>query len=216
VRVSGFASSRRGMVAGGIGLCRKVVRKLDARSFAFDYPCTVDVWGANAMSKSIAIAVAYCLAALVATDKVAFAQAGSTGGTIGKTDKSVSGGEEATPSYRRARPGSLVSRPSQEPGSAVASISGKWIWSAKCADDVNWNGTFDFDQKADGTVGGSCTGTPSACHSVSGHIVANRLTLTIGWDYSTGTLDLTVGNRGMAGSENSRWHGRCTYSARRF
>jgi hypothetical protein len=35
-----------------------------------------------------------CLIALFVTDRVAFAQAGSVGGTIGKTDKSASGGDE--------------------------------------------------------------------------------------------------------------------------
>ena len=34
------------------------------------------------------------LAALVAADEIAFAQAASTGGTLGKTEKSISGGEE--------------------------------------------------------------------------------------------------------------------------
>ena len=37
-----------------------------------------------------------CLISLLVTDRMAFAQAGSTGGAIGKTDKSVSGGEEQT------------------------------------------------------------------------------------------------------------------------
>jgi hypothetical protein len=46
------------------------------------------------MGKSIAIAVVCSLAALVGVDQTAFAQAGSTGGTLGKTDKSVSGGDE--------------------------------------------------------------------------------------------------------------------------
>jgi bifunctional non-homologous end joining protein LigD len=47
-----------------------------------------------------------CLIALVATDRIAFAQAGSTGGTIGKTDKSVSGGDASSPARRTAAPSS--------------------------------------------------------------------------------------------------------------
>jgi hypothetical protein len=35
-----------------------------------------------------------CLFALLAADQTALAQAGSTGGTLGKTDKSASGGEQ--------------------------------------------------------------------------------------------------------------------------
>jgi hypothetical protein len=49
------------------------------------------------MGKSIALAVVCGLAALIAANGIAFAQAGSTGGTLGKTDKSASGGEESRP-----------------------------------------------------------------------------------------------------------------------
>jgi hypothetical protein len=51
------------------------------------------------MRKSVTLAVVAisCLIALLAVDRVALGQAGSTGGTIGKTDKSVSGEEEQTP-----------------------------------------------------------------------------------------------------------------------
>jgi hypothetical protein len=43
-----------------------------------------------------------CLIALLCTDRTAFAQAGSTGGTLGKTDKSASGGEEQAAPLRHA------------------------------------------------------------------------------------------------------------------
>jgi hypothetical protein len=42
----------------------------------------------------IPIALACIFVALIAADQIALAQAGSTGGTIGKTDKSLSGGAE--------------------------------------------------------------------------------------------------------------------------
>ena len=38
-----------------------------------------------------------CLIALLANGRVALAQAGSIGGTVGKTDKSASGGEASEP-----------------------------------------------------------------------------------------------------------------------
>jgi hypothetical protein len=41
------------------------------------------------------IAILCGLAGLVAADRIVFGQAGSTGGTLGKTDKSSSGGDEA-------------------------------------------------------------------------------------------------------------------------
>jgi membrane-associated protease RseP (regulator of RpoE activity) len=48
------------------------------------------------MRKSVTLGIVFIiyLIALLAVDRTAFAQAGSTGGTIGKTDKSVSGGED--------------------------------------------------------------------------------------------------------------------------
>jgi hypothetical protein len=45
-----------------------------------------------------------CLIALLAVDRVALGQAGSIGGTVGKTDKSVSGGEEQTPERKTTGP----------------------------------------------------------------------------------------------------------------
>jgi hypothetical protein len=48
------------------------------------------------MRKSVTLDVAsiICLIALFATNRVALGQAGSIGGTVGKTDKSASGGQE--------------------------------------------------------------------------------------------------------------------------
>jgi hypothetical protein len=63
----------------------------------------------------------------------AFAQAGSTGGTIGKQDKSISGGDDAANS-RHAVP---VRKPSRSARQSVATtpagdpcgrIVGKWLW----------------------------------------------------------------------------------------
>jgi hypothetical protein len=54
------------------------------------------------MSKSVAISVAACVAA----DRTAMSQSGSTGGTLGKTDKAASGGaESAGPSRSKLRSG---------------------------------------------------------------------------------------------------------------
>jgi hypothetical protein len=45
-----------------------------------------------------------CWIAFLATGRVALGQAGSIGGTIGKTDKSAAGGEEQTPESKTERP----------------------------------------------------------------------------------------------------------------
>jgi hypothetical protein len=54
-----------------------------------------------------------CLIALLATDRIAQGQAGSIGGTIGKTDKSVSGGDKETEPQR---------------ASSCAKLIGVWSW----------------------------------------------------------------------------------------
>jgi hypothetical protein len=63
----------------------------------------------------------------LASGSLALGQAGSTGGTIGKQDKSISGGEEApSPSARNKQP----AKPKEGTGSAcgriAASIAGTW------------------------------------------------------------------------------------------
>jgi hypothetical protein len=99
---------------------------LDARPLAFDYPYTVGR-GGNAMTKSIAIAVVCCLAILVAADRSAFAQAGSTGGTLGKTDKSASGGEEGRSQTERKRV-TTRSEPRNATERSCSTIVGTWRW----------------------------------------------------------------------------------------
>jgi hypothetical protein len=65
------------------------------------------------MNKSIAIAVICGWATSFAADQTALAQAGSVGGTIGKTDKSVSGSatDEQNTRKPKAKPRNSVSRP---------------------------------------------------------------------------------------------------------
>jgi hypothetical protein len=81
------------------------------------------------------VSLAFGLALWLSSDRIVFAQAGSTGGTIGKTDKSVSGGEEVAPP---ARPGARpTERRRNQANPDVAtnaqtsrcpSIAGTWSW----------------------------------------------------------------------------------------
>jgi hypothetical protein len=63
----------------------------------------------------IAVALV-CVAALIASEQASFAQAGSTGGTLGKTDKSASGGEQQQSSPQKRAGSTAGSR----------SITGEW------------------------------------------------------------------------------------------
>jgi hypothetical protein len=152
----------------------------------------------------------------------ALAQAGSAGGAAVKQDKSVSGGEEAAePPHagRRAEPTPRQPSSTDRQGitSKALSVSGKWIWHGKCADDSEWAGTFDLEQNKDGTVSGTCSAVRESCSSIAGEVIGNKATLDVGWAYSTGTLQFTLseGGRSMSGWEMGRYHGRCSYQAHR-
>ena len=86
------------------------------------------------MGKAIAPSGMAVLAvlALTATSNSSFAQAGSTGGTVGKQDKSLSGGEETSAPRRDTRPGkpapATSSSPPREKETRCMAIVGTWTW----------------------------------------------------------------------------------------
>ncbi len=102
------------------------------------------------MCKSIILSViaVTCLAALLATDRMAFAQAGSTGGTIGKTGKSATGENGDTDEPHTKRP----------PGNrhvehATRSFTGRWDWESSCA-GVRYSGGFQLTEGPGGRLTG--------------------------------------------------------------
>jgi hypothetical protein len=171
--------------------------------------------GSIAMSKSIGIAVACGLAALVGADQTAHAQAGSTGGTIGKTDKSVSGGEERP--QAREKPNAILRHSANSETLAPLSISGNWVWTAKCTDASEWVGAFELSQTSDGAVSGTSAGN-DASGSMSGQLVANKLTVSrsyYGIHSNQIIFTLAASGKSMQGSETSKTHGICRYQAKR-
>jgi hypothetical protein len=148
----------------------------------------------------------------VKTEGAAFAQAGSTGGTIGNQDKSVSGGGDQTPSGKESH----VRHRSSAGTRAPLSISGKWAWTAKCGDGSDWAGSFDFTQNSDGTVSGAVTGSDGS-GSISGRLVGNTLTGSRAYSAHSTQIVLTfaAGGNSLQGSEESRSHGICRYRATR-
>lgn len=76
---------------------------------------------------TLSIVAITCLIALLATDQMAFAQAGSIGGTIGKTDKSASGGEGQP--HSRAKPQKDKTDATRAiRSSSCRDIVGTWKW----------------------------------------------------------------------------------------
>jgi hypothetical protein len=99
------------------------------------------------MHNNARITVFACaLAVLLGSDRIALAQAGSTGGLIGKSDKSISGGDDLSKPRERTPPANKTGR-------AVASLSGRWDWEAGCP--VNrYFGDFQLTELSGGQLAG--------------------------------------------------------------
>jgi hypothetical protein len=78
---------------------------------------------------------------------VAQVQPGSTGGSIGKTDKSISGRESNTATKSRSRGEGLTER-----------VTGGWNWTADCSTG-HYKGAFDLSETSRGHFSGSFSGT---------------------------------------------------------
>jgi hypothetical protein len=129
----------------------------------------------------------------------ALAQGGSAGGSVGKTSKSVSGGEP------QARPA---------PTRAVFSLAGTWQWRADCSNGTHWEATFaatpndsgSYALNFDGAGGGTGLGTVSGTHVT--------LLRNFSIFHQTWTATLAGGNL-MKGSVKSSEGGFCTFEASR-
>ena len=103
------------------------------------------------MRKSIAIAIICGLAMLVAADQTVFGQAGSTGGTIGKTDKSLSGGENSKPRLGRCEVA--------QPQGVAINLTGKWSCNDGGTYTIRQSGTKISWEGVSGDGGSSWTHT---------------------------------------------------------
>jgi hypothetical protein len=141
------------------------------------------------MRKSITIcAITICsMAALLPADTAALAQAGSTGGTLGKTDKSASGGEERQqePKHRgRPREASVGTR-----GDGCGNVTGDWDWKW-------WSGSTVTTIKSNGT--GSQTNGNSGTWTCADGVFS--------FSWSSGITDrLKLSSNGRRFSGNNSW-----------
>jgi hypothetical protein len=138
----------------------------------------------------------------------AFAQGGSTGGTLGKADKSVSGSREEP---RQASTHPMREKPKRATG---VSISGKWVWTQKCDDGSEFSGSFNLIQNYDGTVSGSVTGKDGS-GSISGRLGGNKIIGSRTYAEHDTHIVLIFSGGGMNATENSKTHGTCRYQAQR-
>lgn len=109
-------------------------------------------------------AVLGALAVVGLTSVAAFAQAGSTGGTLGNTDKSISGsGREDQEAPSRPKGEGHQSRSREKDGRAasappVVSVAGRWNWTADCQSG-HYNGAFTLSEPSGGQFTGTFDGT---------------------------------------------------------
>ena len=142
------------MIIGGFGhvLARPIDPSHDSRYWKRDF------WGINQMRAFTRAASILIVAAVsVQFAGTAFAQAGSTGGTIGNRDKSVSGGGEETRRAARKPPVKRASRPPRRGEGAAtlgSSFDGSWAGMSvgPCIGKFGWT-----LQVSNGVISGSST-----------------------------------------------------------
>jgi hypothetical protein len=167
-------------------------------------------------------ALALSLAAF-ANESPGLAQAGSTGGTIGKTDKSVSGGGDQAkrhvPKSRRlARPKAERGREAESHSVSRApavSVAGRWRWSADCTIG-HWRGEFILTPPSGSQFTGYFGHTNS--HDVGtitgGHVNGARITFTRHWTEYTGGTQIWTGHLTSGHIEGtSSGYGDCQWEA---
>jgi hypothetical protein len=118
----------------------------------------------------------------------AFAQAGSTGGTLGNTDKSISGDrrEEPSPRQKPQEPKPHAARKA-DTGSSCAKIAGSWKW-----------GDIIIAIKSDGTAHHAIAG--------SGTWTCNDRQYVFSWSNGiTDHVTLSADGNSLSGSNNLGW-----------
>jgi hypothetical protein len=160
---------------------------------------------------AISIVVISVVAVAPPSDRIAFGQ-GSVGGTLGKTDKSLSGNRET------AAPSKDATRPNKNTAEAAGvSVAGRWKWTADCQSG-HWVGAFTITQGVAGAFTGGFLHTNWAdIGTISeGHVSSETLSFIRTWTMPM-TLtqhwsgQLTGGGRhingNITGNENCAWEG---------
>jgi len=96
---------------------------------------------------------------LLAGVSLALGQAGSTGGTLGKTGKSMSGEDSpAIPDPATKSQTKRADKDASDQPSGV-SVTGRWRWGADCGAGGHWQGEFDLNETSRGHFNGSFAAT---------------------------------------------------------
>jgi hypothetical protein len=111
---------------------------------------------------------------LLTCGSLALGEAGSTGGTLGKTEKSISGSGESAPADRR-RPRTPSIPPMQM---TAASLEGNWDWEASCTVG-QWQGGMTLHAVSATKFSGEFN--KGHIGSIAGTINGNRLSFIRTW-----------------------------------
>jgi hypothetical protein len=140
-------------------------------------------------SITISAIIAFCwLAASFPTATPSFAQAGSTGGTLGQTDKSASGGGESGRDLSASRK-RAAARPEgrQQAGNECDRVVGVWRW--------KW-----LNETSVVTL--NANGTGSSAHGFKSTWACSNRTAVIHWPLSQDTMVLSSDGKKLTGSNN--------------
>jgi hypothetical protein len=174
----------------------------------------------RSMHRAVSLIFSICLVLLPAI-AVAQMQAGSTGGTIGKQDKSISGEDHSAPpaqkSKRSARTGDEDKKTSTKNdatgGQTAASLRGYWSIQVNCGSKQNVlerGGKWSFEIKA--ISGNTFTGGfDKGGRIVEGRMEGNAISLTTQDIFSRQWTGTVSGSR-MQGSVTGPPDG-CTFTA---
>jgi hypothetical protein len=156
--------------------------------------------------------------ALIAPLSSAFAQSGAAGGTIGKQNSTVSGGDDTgnrKVKVRRPEQSRRLPREKATSGGSpsVRSILGRWRWQATCSDGPG-GGIFYLRQTSPGEFGGEFGNTNywDVGTISGGKLQGSRVTFVS--QYGTNrTWTATLSGSQMRGSFTGS--GNCKFSARK-
>ena len=154
------------------------------------------------------VLIALTVAGAILAGQPALAQSGSTGGSIGKSEKSISGDQESN--APDARPQRRMERGA---GSGSPSINGRWLVSQTC-DTGKYKIELTFQQTSPTGFTGTSVGLSTGAHSQisNGRLAGNTLTFSRDGISSDRWVAHLNGPRQLSGtSSGSLWH--CSYTA---
>lgn len=150
---------------------------------------------------------------------IVLAQAGSTGGTIGKQGKSASGDEEQSNvghsgrAPRRDSP-ERVPRPTSASRSTI-SLTGQWLWKTICG-ATRGEGGFDLVQSATNEFTGKFTISPHFGTITDGRLEGNRVSFTRNYGLTqewSGVVSRAGSSYHLAGSFTDPFWSGCRFEA---